>query len=138
MKYEEAVSGITPAEASLAIAAAGFIYQVLKDLNKWLDKVIIDNIYVRNNCSTNIFVAVHFLFEGEWKTKAWFEISPGETARILSLRLDSRYVYFHAHTHAGEIWGKGDYRKQIDGITREFYKADVGAIRGKFTFNFNP
>lgn len=102
-----------------------------------LSKIFTDEIYVTNNYSKNIFVAIHFKLGEDWITNYWFEISPEKTAFILSVRLNNRYVYCHAFSLDGTIWGKGDYTESIDSKSREFTRFDTGSTRGKYTINYH-
>lgn len=93
-----------------------------------------DDIYVKNEYSGEIYFAIRYKSDGEWKTKAWYIFAPGEKAHVLSVRLDSRYIYSHTYSTDGRfVWGIGDYTEDLDGKTRKFTKWDTGNTRGKFT-----
>lgn len=136
MQYR-AADDLTNDDIRLIIEFGELIYKAAKKYDQWLDKVILDKICIKNDYSKPIYVAIHFMFDKNWITKAWFKFDPGETANILSLRLDSRFVYLHAHCYDGSRWGKGDYNEKIEGVIREFTQVDVGLIRRKFTYRFH-
>jgi hypothetical protein len=131
-----AADGISNDDVRLAIELGTIIYKAGKKFDKWLETVILNKIYIKNDSSKTIYVAIRFAFDKKWITKAWFKFAPGEKALILSLYLDYRIIYLHAHSLDGSEWGKGDYKEKIDGRKCKFTEVDIGLIRGKYTYTY--
>lgn len=106
--------------------------KICKEVKSMIDKIP-NNVFIKNEHSKNIYVAVHAKFDYEWSTKHWYEVPPGQTSLIISGKLQSRYVYFHASTRKDKrMWGKGDYEEVIDGKLRKFDKFDAGDLMDRF------
>ena len=86
-------------------------------------------VFVKNNCSRPIYVAVRYLTaknEPEhWKTRGWFKLDSGQKKHIVDTH--NRYIYFYAETRLqGKLYWGGDDFHWFEGERFGFFKADIG------------
>jgi uncharacterized membrane protein len=97
-------------------------------------------VFVRNNCSSPIYVAVRFLGGSEepeyWQTRGWFVLKAGQKKHIADTR--NRYVYFYAETRLKDelFWGGENYH-WFEGRRFGFFRADFGSFTKNLTQSFN-
>ena len=59
------------------------------------------SIVLKNNCSEEIDVAIHFRgLDNNWVTKGWYTIKPYSTTRT-NIKTKNKIVYFHADGYSG-------------------------------------
>ena len=91
--------------------ALSSFFDFLKDANKRGPKV-----HIVNNCSYTVNVAINYLssYENEWKTKYWYEFSPGESSYLDSVRTNNKLIYIYAKG-SGHIWKGNDHYEYLNG-----------------------
>ncbi len=96
-------------------------------------------VFVKNNCSRPIYVAVRYLAgknEPEhWQTRGWFTLASGQKKHIVDTR--NRYIYFYAETRLEDklYWGGDDFH-WFEGERFGFFKADIGSTSEDVTQSF--
>lgn len=94
---------------------------------------------IRNQTNRKIWVAVHYQRENSWITNGYWALDPGETSFILGgrqNRIQNRYIYFHAHDQAGNVWGNNPYSWEVNGTLQPFFQTNMGGEIREFTQNF--
>ena len=144
---------VTPTTTRVTIDAARG--QVVKDkatADKILDQIQaelrdplpakknLSRIFLRNNCSSPIDVAIHYLDGnsglGNWRSDGWFRVMPGEKRSVVST--GGRYVYFYAVSPEDKTseWS-GTHYQSLQGGRYGFFKVDLGTGAVDFTQSFN-
>ena len=96
-------------------------------------------VFVKNNCSRPIYVAVRYLTvknEPEhWQTRGWFKLVAGQKKHIVDTH--NRYIYFYAETRLKDklYWGGEDFH-WFEGERFGFFKADIGNASQDVTQSF--
>ena len=96
-------------------------------------------VFVKNNCSRPIYVAVRYLTaknEPEhWQTRGWFKLAAGQKKHIVDTH--NRYVYFYAETRLKDklYWGGIEFH-WFEGERFGFFKADIGDTSQDVTQSF--
>ena len=96
-------------------------------------------VFVKNNCSRPIYVAVRYLTgknEPEhWQTRGWFTLASGQKKHIIDTH--NRYIYFYAETRLKDklYWGGEDFH-WFEGQRFGFFKADIGNASEDATQSF--
>ena len=96
-------------------------------------------VFVKNNCSRPIYVAVRYLAgknEPEhWQTRGWFTLASGQKKHIVDTH--NRYIYFYAETRLEDklYWGGDDFH-WFEGERFGFFKADIGSTSEDVTQSF--
>jgi hypothetical protein len=96
-------------------------------------------VFVKNNCSRPIYVAVRYLTgknEPEhWQTRGWFKLASGQKKHIVDTH--NRYIYFYAETRLKDkfYWGGEDFH-WFEGERFGFFKADIGNTSQDVTQSF--
>jgi hypothetical protein len=96
-------------------------------------------VFVKNNCSRPIYVAVRYLVgknEPEhWQTRGWFTLASGQKKHIVDTH--NRYIYFYAETRLEDklYWGGEDFA-WFEGERFGFFKADIGNTSQDVTQSF--
>ena len=80
-------------------------------------------IQINNRHSQPLSVAAHYYYNGQWRTKGWFNVSP-HSKRDITLNTSSSTVYIHSYLGDGTKWGK-DLQKYV--INGAFEYAGDGA-----------
>jgi hypothetical protein len=104
------------------------------------------NVFVKNNSSRTIDVAVCYNDGRDWKVQGWWVFSPGEYAKLGRLS-NNPNIYFYAQSSDGTTW-TGDNNTTVnsgeffitDGEgerTVAFSKAYVTPGSDRFTYTFN-
>ena len=97
-------------------------------------------VFVKNNCSRPIYVAVRFLAGKDepehWQTRGWFTLAAGQKKHVVDTH--NRYIYFYAETRLkdGMFWG-GDNFQWFEGKRFGFFKADFGSASKDLTQSFS-
>ena len=87
------------------------------------------SISFRNSCSSPIQVAIIFKNRsGQWETKAWYSLSPGEQSRLNGVDTTNRYLYYYAEATdgSGKVWTGNDTRQEIGSRLYNMKKFDIG------------
>jgi hypothetical protein len=92
-----------------------------------------DNVYVKNDYTEDIVVALHYMTNDTWKSHYWVLIGAGQKELVASLRLESKYIYVHAHAANGTNWGRDNVFQELDGHRYQFSQYDTDTSRGDFT-----
>jgi len=58
---------------------------------------------IRNNCHRPIWIAVHYMLNGSWRTGGYWKLSLGEKAYVVDT--DNLFIYFHAESDKSHAWG---------------------------------
>ena len=96
-------------------------------------------VYVKNNCSRPIYVAVRYLTaknEPEhWQNRGWFKLAAGQKKHIVDTH--NRFIYFYAETRLKDklYWGGEDFH-WFEGERFGFFKADIGDTSQDVTQTF--
>jgi hypothetical protein len=96
-------------------------------------------VFVKNNCSRPIYVAVRYLAgknEPEhWQTRGWFNLASDQKKHIVDTH--NRYIYFYAETRLKNklYWGGEDFH-WFEGERFGFFKADIGNTSQDVTQSF--
>ena len=96
-------------------------------------------VFVKNNCSHPIYVAVRYLTaksEPEhWQIRGWFKLASGQEKHIVDT--SNRYIYFYAETRLQDkfYWGGKDFH-WFEGERFGFFKADIGNSSRDVTQSF--
>ena len=96
-------------------------------------------VFVKNNCSRPIYVAVRYLAgknEPEhWQTRGWFTLASGQKKHIVDTR--NRYIYFYAETRLEDkLYWSGEDFHWFEGERFGFFKADIGSTSEDVTQSF--
>ncbi len=106
-------------------------------------------VYFENDWVRNIYLAVHYMKDGQWETKYWYELEPGEKSYIFET--DNSIFYYYGYNiysyfdgrnwHDLEYhWGGSSYWEYIYGEYRYFKKAKINydSMHGqKYTITLN-
>jgi uncharacterized membrane protein len=95
-----------------------------------------NSISFRNSCSSPIQVAINFQNRsGQWETKSWYSLSPGEKSRLNGVDTTNRYLYYYAEATdgSGKVWTGNDTRQAIGGRLYNMKQFDIGPQAVNYT-----
>jgi len=114
--------------------------QIAAELNSVeADNQVGSRIFVKNNCTQPIEVAVYYLAGNPssetWKTEGWFALSPGESRHVVDTQAQT--VYFHGKTATDDqaCWEGGHFH-YLRGSRLGFFRVELGASPVDFTQSF--
>lgn len=96
-----------------------------------------NSISFRNSCSSPVQVAINYKnLSGQWETKAWYSLSPGERSRLNGVDTTNRYLYYYAEATdgSGKVWSGNDTRQPIDGRFYNMRQFDIGPQLVDYTY----
>lgn len=97
-----------------------------------------NTIAFKNSCSRPLRVAINFKnLQNQWETKAWYILSPGQSARLNGVDTKNRYLYYYAETTDGSniVWQGNDTSQTIGGRVYNMLQIDTGPSVVNWTQN---
>jgi len=96
-------------------------------------------VFVRNDCSHPIRVAVYYLNGGKdaenWETRGWYFFEPGQRRQVVTTR--NQYIYFYAESRKEDrLNWTGTHYQELTGRRYGFFKVDMGKQPDDFTQAF--